>query len=65
LYIVVVAGHYVCSCRGRKIENESAWTGVTDMLMNTNEYLSINALLDKIKDRDIFLWYAERSGESG
>jgi predicted nuclease of restriction endonuclease-like (RecB) superfamily len=24
-----------------------------------------NALLDKIKDRDIFLWYAERSGESG
>jgi predicted nuclease of restriction endonuclease-like (RecB) superfamily len=24
-----------------------------------------NALLDKIKDRDIFLWYAERNSESG
>jgi predicted nuclease of restriction endonuclease-like (RecB) superfamily len=24
-----------------------------------------NALLDKVKDRDIFLWYAERNGESG
>ncbi|MCL1794652.1 MAG: DUF1016 N-terminal domain-containing protein [Oscillospiraceae bacterium] len=24
-----------------------------------------NALLDKIKDRDVFLWYAERNSESG
>ena len=24
-----------------------------------------NALLDKVKDRDIFLWYAERNGEAG
>jgi len=24
-----------------------------------------NALLDKVKDRDVFLWYAERSGEAG
>jgi predicted nuclease of restriction endonuclease-like (RecB) superfamily len=24
-----------------------------------------NALLDKVKDREIFLWYAERSGEAG
>ena len=24
-----------------------------------------NALLDKVKDRDMFLWYAERNGEAG